>query len=274
MLACPHCGAALARADGAVRCGAGHAFDVARQGYVNLAGAGRPPRGDTAEMVAARADFLAAGHFDPLADAVASAASDALADAPAGGVVDIGAGTGWWLGRVLERAPDREGVAVDSSKPALRRAARAHPRITAALSDAWRAIPVRDGAAALVLCVFAPRNGAEIARVLAPGGALVVVTPTPRHLTELVGPLGLLSVGERKPERLQRALGSRLAAGSAREVEVAMELAHAEVRSLAGMGPSAHHVGAETLAERIAGLPSPVHVTASVTVSTYRRDAG
>jgi 23S rRNA (guanine745-N1)-methyltransferase len=185
--------------------------------------------------------------------------------------VDVGAGTGWWLSRVLDRAPDRAGVALDSSKPALRRAARAHPRAAAALCDAWQALPVADGAAALVLSVFAPRDGAEIARVLAPDGVLLVVAPTPRHLAELVGPLGLLRVDARKEERLERALGDGFAAAERREVEVAMALSRADVEAVAGMGPSAHHVSAETLAERVAALPEPAPVTASVVLAAYRR---
>ena len=39
---------------------------------------------------------------------------------------------------------------------------------------------------ALILSVFAPRNPPEMARVLAPGAALVAVTPTTRHLFEQI----------------------------------------------------------------------------------------
>jgi 23S rRNA (guanine745-N1)-methyltransferase len=53
-----------------------------------------------------------------------------------------------------------------------------------------------------VLNVFAPRDGAELRRILRPSGSLLVVTPGPDHLRELIGPLGLLSVDERKAERL------------------------------------------------------------------------
>jgi 23S rRNA (guanine745-N1)-methyltransferase len=67
-------------------------------------------------------------------------------------------------------------VAVDASKYAARRAARAHPRLGAVVDDTWREVPVRSRAIALAACIFAPRNGPEIARVLAPGGELVVVT--------------------------------------------------------------------------------------------------
>ena len=80
--------------------------------------------------------------------------------------------------------------------------------MAAVVCDAWQALPVADGVAALVLDVFAPRNPPEFRRVLRPGGKLLVVTPTARHLSELVTGLGLLSVDERKPERLEQALGA------------------------------------------------------------------
>ncbi len=71
-LRCPNCGASLTRLDGSLRCGAGHSFDIARQGYVSLlqpgtAGGG----GDTAAMVRARGEFLAAGHYAGIAGALA-----------------------------------------------------------------------------------------------------------------------------------------------------------------------------------------------------------
>src|SRR6202000_330128 len=69
-LECPVCGAALSLAGGAVRCVTGHSFDLARQGYVNLLAGTRSAKAgsaDTAEMVADRAAFLAAGPYEPLA---------------------------------------------------------------------------------------------------------------------------------------------------------------------------------------------------------------
>jgi 23S rRNA (guanine745-N1)-methyltransferase len=65
-LACPLCNAELTMDDSALRCPHSHTFDVARQGYVNLlSGKASGSPGDTAAMVAARAQFLAAGHFGP-----------------------------------------------------------------------------------------------------------------------------------------------------------------------------------------------------------------
>ena len=166
----------------------------------------RSAGGDTAAMVQARGDFLAAGHFAGLAAELTRAARAAGGPA-AGCVADVGAGTGYYLAAVLDGLPGRAGLALDSSKFALRRAARAHRRIGAVGCDAWQPLPVADSAAALVLNVFAPRNGAELRRILAPSGTLLVVTPTRDHLAELVGPLELLAVDRRKPERLAGKLG-------------------------------------------------------------------
>ncbi|MBX5469806.1 MAG: 23S rRNA methyltransferase [Thermoleophilaceae bacterium] len=270
MLACPHCGDPLALRERSLRCRRGHAFDVARQGYVTLLPGEARPGGDTSEMVEARAAFLAAGHYRPLVDAVAATAERFLADGPSGGVVELGAGTGQQLAQVLERAPGRAGLALDLSRAAARRAARAHPRIGAVVCDVWRRLPVRSGAAALVLDVFAPRNGPEIRRVLHPRGALVVASAAPRHLAELVERLGLLRVDERKPERIEQALGAGLERVERRVREFELELTRTDAERLVAMGPSAWHTEPSALRERLADLPEPVRVGASVVVSAYR----
>jgi 23S rRNA (guanine745-N1)-methyltransferase len=267
-LRCPHCATGLAIEGGLVRCRAGHSFDVARQGYVSLLpGSSRAGSGDSAAMVAAREAFAGAGHLDPLADVLVDAAARTGA---AGCVVDLGAGTGWQLARVLDALPGRLGIALDVSRPALQRAARAHPRIGAVGCDIWGALPVRTGVAGLVLNVFAPRNGEEIARVMASDGLLAVVTPTPRHLEELTGPLGMLSVDSGKPERLERELGGRLELLSSEEREWRMSLGWGEVEALVMMGPSGVHVDPDELGGRIAALPEPVETGASVSISLWR----
>ncbi|MEV7941240.1 putative RNA methyltransferase [Kitasatospora sp. NPDC088264] len=268
-LACPHCAQALTRHERALRCPAGHSFDLAKQGYVSLlAGDAHTGTGDTAEMVAARADFLAAGHYRPIADALAEAAADAD---PEGLVADLGAGTGHYLAHVLDALPGRAGAALDISKFALRRAAKAHPRIGAVVCDAWRPLPLRDASAGLMLNVFAPRNGPEIRRVLRPGATLLLVSPTARHLRELVGALGLLSVDEEKQRRIDEKLGPYLTSAGRRQVEFTLRLGPDDVRTVVGMGPSAWHTDPDRLAAALADLPDPVEVTASVTVAAYRR---
>jgi 23S rRNA (guanine745-N1)-methyltransferase len=270
-LACPQCGAGLARAGAVLRCPAGHAFDIARRGYVSLLPPGdRGPAGDSAAMVAARADFLAAGHYGGLARELAAAAREAVTGTGAPGcVLDVGAGTGYYLAAVLDDLPDRAGLALDVSRFALRRAARAHPRAGAAAADAWRRLPVADGAAAVALDLFAPRNGAELRRALHPAGRLLVVTPCRGHLAELAGPLGLLSVDPRKQERLAGTLGPYFRLLEQRPHEAVLDLGHRDVAAAVGMGPSARHADPAVLAARIRELPGRVPVTLSVTLSVF-----
>jgi 23S rRNA (guanine745-N1)-methyltransferase len=295
-LACPYCGDGLRRAGGSLRCPAGHAFDIARQGYVSLLPAGAAGgAGDTAAMVQARAGFLAAGHFAPLASELAGLVAGGLNEpvpggegAPAGAVArgltgagggpagvpgcvtDAGAGTGYFLAAVLDRCPGRAGLALDVSRFALRRAARAHPRIGAAGCDVWRRLPVADGAAAAALSVFAPRNGAELRRILHPRGRLLVVTPEPGHLGELIGPLGLLTVDRHKDERVAGQLGGYFAVTARQSHVRPLRLSHREVAALVAMGPSARHLDEATVAARLARLPDPVPVTLAVTLSSYK----
>ena len=236
-------------------CPSGHSFEVARQGYISLTlPARRPHRGDTTDMVAAREKFLAGGFYEPIADAVVGAAF------VTGCVLELGAGTGYYLSALLDSQLTSDGIALDVSRPALRRAARAHERITAVAADVWDELPLRDGVVDLVLNVFAPRNGEEIARVLKPDGELIVVTPTQRHLAELPLPV---SVDERKEERLLAELSPGLKSIARRNLEYELDLSRDDARNLIAMGPSARHVAEVELPERMT-------VTVSVTVETFR----
>ncbi|MEU1842105.1 putative RNA methyltransferase [Micromonospora sediminicola] len=273
-LRCPVCAEPLAEATAgttrALRCPRGHSFDTARQGYVNLLAGRTPHSGDSADMVSARSDFLAAGHYDTVATALASAATRVAPDDPYPLVVDAGAGTGHYLAAVLAALPDARGLALDVSKPALRRAARAHPRAAAALADTWQRLPLADRSVTVLLNVFAPRNGPEFHRVLDPAGALLVVTPAVDHLAELVDALDLLRVDPDKADRVAGSLGGHFAEDSVTEHRARLALTRAEVTTLVGMGPSAWHADPGRLAARIAGLPEPTPVTLAVRLGVHR----
>ena len=263
-LRCPVCENALTRPDArSLRCARGHAFDLARQGYASLTTGRTPHSGDTAEMIAARESFLAAGHYAGIADALAAAGTQ-LRPAPTGLILDAGVGTGYYLARLLDTWPTATGLGLDVSKPALRRAARAHPRAGAALADLWRPLPLADGSAALILNVFAPRNGPEFRRVLRPDGALLVVTPAADHLRELIDAYGLIHVDPDKAERVSGSLGAHFTATGTTTHERRLRLTGDEVRTLVGMTPSAHHITLDDLPK------AEFEVTAAVDLTVYR----
>ena len=270
LLECPHCGQKLTEKSGALACATGHSFDIARQGYVNLLpGGASAGTADTQEMVAARSAFLASGHFRRIDEALADAVASAV-DGHEGCVIDVGAGTGEHLAAVLDRLPHRVGLALDISKHAARRASSAHPRIGAVVCDAWGRLPVRDGVAAAVICVFAPRNAAEFARVLAPGAAFVVVTPTTRHLRELIEPLGMISVDPEKSERIGRSLGERFIKEKVVSVEHPTGLSVTDAVALVSMGPSARHTSSDQLHLSAEALGPGIVATVSVEVAVWR----
>ncbi|MGJ6963665.1 putative RNA methyltransferase [Streptosporangium sp. G11] len=265
-LACPVCRGSLTLEGRVLRCALGHGFDVARQGYVSLLTGSRVPgTADSAAMVAARDAFLAAGHYAPLAEAVAGACRGG-----AKVVADAGAGTGHYLARALDGLPGATGVALDVSKHAIRRAARAHPRLGAVVADVWRPLPLGDDTIDVLLNVFAPRNGAEFARVLKEDGELVVVTPTSRHLAPLVERLGLLSVDESKERRVAESLNEHFVETGRSTLAFEMALGHDAVEAVVGMGPSAWHTDPEVMRRKIAELPEMSPVEASFRMSIFK----
>lgn len=290
LLACPLCrGAFLPGADdGSLVCDAGHSFDAAKQGYINLlTGKGTVFESDSADMVAARHGFLSAGHYRPLADALAEFATDALTGAGGGAtgdstaegeveggpedgpaILDAGTGTGHYLRAVLDRVP-AAAVGLDISKFALRRAARLNPGAANLVADIWQPLPVRDAALDVVTVVFAPRNAAEFERVLRPGGRLIVVTPRPGHLAEVAGTTGMLGIEPAKEERLAAGLAGHFTALPGRDIDIALDLTPDDVVKLALMGPAGHHLDRASLDETRAGLAVHTAVTARFRISVF-----
>ncbi|MFZ2166846.1 MAG: SAM-dependent methyltransferase, partial [Propionibacteriaceae bacterium] len=168
---------------------------------------------------------------------------------------------GWYLGRALGAFPEATGIALDISTAAAKQAARV-PRVAAIVADVWRPLPLLPASVEAVLCVFAPRNGAEFRRVLAASGRLVVVTPNPGHLATVRGRYGLLDIDPTKDERLAATLTGFVETTQVRvtsHTEAGADL----VRDVIGMGPNAFHA-------QVVAAPSLLEV--DVTVRTFRAE--
>ncbi len=283
-LLCPVCADSFdvpAAGAGALVCGSGHSFDIAKQGYINLlTGAGTHFTPDSAAMVEARTGFLAAGHYEQLADALARIVASHLPagpgtspeNRPADLVVDAGTGTGYYLEH-LRRLVDVASVGLDISKYALRRAARTNPETVNLVWDIWRPLPLAAGSAAAVVVVFAPRNAAEFSRILRPGGILAVVTPLPGHLAEIAGPVGLLGLQENKHEALESSMSGFFQSRHAEDLEYQLTLDREDVLRVAMMGPAGHHLDVAEVRSKMAGLPETSQVSARFRISVFAKAA-
>lgn len=257
LLACPTCQQPLTREEGRLVCRRGHSFDIAKQGHVNLLGRAAPQNADTADMVAARARFLGAGHYEPIIDALVGRVRDARR------VVEVGAGTGHYLAGVLDSQPRAVGLATDISPMACRRAAKAHERMAAVVADTWAGLPVRSGMADVLLCCFAPRNPVEFARIISAGGLLLVVTPNEGHLAQARESLGLLGIQDDKLAKLNRSMAGAFEAVWSQRIRWTMDLDAAAVTDLVQMGPNAFH--------EHGAVSEQMSVDADVQLSVFRR---
>jgi 23S rRNA (guanine745-N1)-methyltransferase len=309
------CAEPLRALPGTLRCERGHAFDVAREGYVDLLpdGYGRSRRhGDTAEMVRARARFLGRGHHDLLARAVLETGRGVIGEArrpadvpgrgtdgsghtpgsapgaeaarPATVILEAGCATGYYIGAFAREpwiapdavAPGPEPAAphihllgADLSKHAVRIAARQNPGVLFVVNDSTHRLCVPDASVDLLLDIFAPRNAREFARVVRPGGSLLVVVPTPDHHRELRARLPLLGIAPDKEERVTDTLGDAFRLLSRDVLQYTVTLSPDDITDLVAMTPSAWHVDADALAR--AGVIGAVETTLGFILLRFTR---
>lgn len=189
---CPLCHSPLRLEDRQYRCADGHAFDRAKEGYVNLLASNRKRSvapGDDRHMMRSRREFLKSGHYLPLAELLARLCSEQTARTtdPAFTLLDIGCGEGYYTGYIAEALrnviPERNlwVGGIDISKEAARMASKRHRQVQFAVASNV-ALPLLEGRADCALRIFAPGADAEIVRVLKPGGLFVSVVPGERHL--------------------------------------------------------------------------------------------
>ena len=185
-LLCPICAAPLRQTDKTFRCEAGHSFDMARQGYVNLLPVQNKRSlnpGDTREQVLSRRAFLEAGFYAPIAEALCSAAKELNC---AGPILDVGCGEGWYSAQ-LSDALNAPLVGLDISKEAVRCAAAKYKNAQWICGSAAR-LPVTSSSVGLITSLFALTIPEEFKRVLRSDGYYFQVLAQEDHL------LGLKSI--------------------------------------------------------------------------------
>jgi len=235
------------RAENTLRCGAGHSYDIAKEGHVNLLLANQKASlspGDTREMAAARRAFLGRGYYEPLSDRIASLIGT---ETPGAEILDAGCGEGYYLRRLLEALPGGDGYGLDISKEAVRLAARGGGA-SYVVASVHQDLPFGTSSLDIILNVFAPRSPAEFARVLRPGGLALVVVPAAGHLAALHDVLGLPHIDGDKERRAVSDFDGALVLSHSETLRYTEALPPPDVFDLIQMTPTFWHLSDEARA--------------------------
>ncbi len=253
LLTCPRCGGGLARAGNALRCGQGHSYDIAREGYVNLLLANQKASqspGDTKAMAASRRAFLDRGYYAPLLDRIVALVGEGRHGNEAAGlrILDAGCGEGYYLHQLLAALPaPSDGYGLDISKEAIRLAAR-DKGACFVVGSVHQPLPFAAASLDVVLNVFAPRNPAEFARVLRPGSLALVVVPAAQHLAALHDALGLPRINGDKERRAVADFEGALVPSHSEILRYRRHLPPEDVLRLIQMTPTFWHLADEARA--------------------------
>lgn len=176
LLRCPVCGSAMFEKSRTLSCENGHAFDIAKEGYVNLLRSGKSGDriGDDKVSARCRRDFLNKGYYTVLQEYLKSLFSQSR-----GALLDICCGEGYYTSALAENK-NLQVYGFDISREMVRLAAK---RGGAACFVANLAsIPVADGSFDYAIHLFAPFQEAEFSRILKDSGRLYTVVPGSHHL--------------------------------------------------------------------------------------------
>ncbi|MFQ3199262.1 MAG: 23S rRNA (guanine745-N1)-methyltransferase, partial [Paraglaciecola sp.] len=176
MWICPACQSPLTLTERTYSCNQAHAFDRAKEGYVNLLLAqhkrSKEP-GDNKEMVNARRAFLQQDYYQPLALHLAKLIGKYHVGQQLA-VFDVGCGEGYYLNCIIQSLLEASDMritsgALDISKIAVQKAAKKYPDSYFAVASSFN-LPVANDSQQAIIQIFAPSSENEVYRVLAEEG--------------------------------------------------------------------------------------------------------
>lgn len=179
---CPICHAFLTLQNKVFRCQNNHAFDQAKEGYVNLLPVqhkhSKDP-GDNKDMVKARRLFLESGFYQPLRDTIIGLYKQ---HSLGSNILDAGCGEGYYTS--AHKSIDNQVYGVDIAKNAVKIAAKKYTDCHFSVASIAQ-LPFRDHFFHWLYSIYAPIKTEEFNRLLADDGFLLTVTPGENHLWEL-----------------------------------------------------------------------------------------
>jgi ubiquinone/menaquinone biosynthesis C-methylase UbiE len=270
LLTCPICHAQLTQTQTMLKCAHNHSFDIAKEGYVNLLR--KAQLGDTREMLQARRTFLERGFYQPLSSAINElVATYRPAQQAQYHILDAGCGEGYYLGRLQEALGQQHlYMGIDISKDGVRMAAKRYHEASFVVANLKEPLALADKSIHILLNIFAPRNPDEFARVVAPGGLLIVVIPNNEHLQPLRTMLHLLAIEESKQAHVIEQFSAHFTLSHIQQVCYTLQLARDEIALAVRMTPNYWHMS-ETTREAMTQL-AEVETTVSFTCLAFLRE--
>lgn len=179
---CPLCREPLITTAQGASCIHRHHFDRAKEGYLNLLPVqqkkSREP-GDAKAQLRARREFLAAGYFAPLIAPLCELIPPATQT-----LLDIGCGEGYFTHALQQHLSASALVyGIDIAREGIKLAAKKYQGCYAVASSF--ALPLADHSMQVITRIYAPDCDAELQRVLAQDGQVIIVAPAANHLLGL-----------------------------------------------------------------------------------------
>ena len=186
ILTCPNCKSRLTLAGKSYKCENGHAFDIAKEGYVNLLLPNKKKTlnpGDNKTMLRARENFLSTGAFQFLIDGINSQLKTLTSQLQDIKILDIGSGSGFYLRKIFDNI-DAHKIGLDISKNGMSIAAKQDKKSTYLVASAYD-LPIASDSIDVVINIFSPIDLEELSRVLKSTGYFLKVVPGSNHMKEV-----------------------------------------------------------------------------------------
>ena len=232
---------------------------MAREGYLNLLLAqhkrSRNP-GDSDDMIRSRQRFLSAGYYRPLSDAIVNQVAESTEDFNQS-LIDLGCGEGHYMQQLRNASADLKLLGIDISKFAVRLAAKRKMDAWLVVDSAFN-IPLFENRIDTAISVFSPISGDETARILKPGGTLIMVGPGEQHLsglTEIIYDKTVPHAGNPLETTGQFSLQKSI------EIKEAISVKGSDILDLLTMTPYYWHTKPEQqeLVAKLDKLETPIH---------------
>lgn len=265
---CPICQQDLKLTETGITCPNRHTVDVAKQGYLHLAGTVAKSR-YTKELFTARQTLLQeTAFFEPLIEEIAEWIAKEAKDSPR--IVDMGCGEGTHLAGIVNRLPGSQGIGVDLAKEGIQLATNHDAEVVWLVADLAKS-PLQEASVDVVLNILSPANHQEFRRILKPGGLVVKVIPNSSYLHEL---RSFFYAGTDKEtfenEEAHSRFTNELEFVGSSSVSYQKELDDKQWRDLIGMTPLTWNVDSEIVEEFLAQKVSSVTVDLTILVGKLK----